>query len=146
MEIYEAKNNYQIVDIMRSQESLSVKTDINDADVMLSMLPYLVLEIKNKNAITILTSQFVKKDETPLTNELIVRVTYKFTEELPIVQDGADKVKIQNYEDLLSIFDTSIGIFRGLLFEWLKDSSLQHPLPLVNIEDFVKGLRISFSQ
>jgi hypothetical protein len=146
MERYEAKNNYQIVDIMWSQESLSVKADNNGADVMLSMLPYLILEIKNKNAITILTSQFVKKDETPLTNELIVRVTYKFTEDLPIIQDGADKVKIQNYEDLLSIFDTSIGIFRGLLFEWLKGSSLQRPLPLVNIEEFVKGLRISFSQ
>lgn len=146
MEKYEAKNNYQIVEISRSNDSLSVEADRVPDDVMLSFLPYLVLDVKNLIATTILTSQFVKKDETPLTNELIVRVTYKFTGNLPIVQDGADKVKIQNYEDLLSIFDTSIGIFRGLLFEWLKDSILQHPLPAINIEEFLKGLRISFSK
>ena len=93
-----------------------------------------------------MTSQFVQKDETPISNKLVVRVTYQFSESLPIAQDGTEKVKIQNYEDLLSIFDTSIGIFRGILFEWLEGSSLQHPLPAVNIEEFLKGLRISFSK
>ena len=146
MEKYEAKNDYQIVEISRSKDSLSVKADSVPDDVMLSFLPYLVLDVKNLIATTILTSQFVRKDETPLTNELVVHVTYKFLEKLPIEQDGGDKVKIQNYEDLLSIFDTSIGTFRGILFEWLKDSSLQHPLPAINIEEFLKGLRISFSK
>ena len=146
MEIYEAKNNYQIVGISRSNESLSVKTDNIPDDVMLSFLPYLILDVKNMIATTILTSQFVKKDKKPLSNELVVRVTYQFSGSLPIVQDGVDKVKIHNYEDLLSIFDTSIGIFRGILFEWLKGSSLQHPLPAVHLEEFLKGLRISFSK
>lgn len=146
MEIYEAKNNYQIVNIARSKESLSINIDGALVDVMLSFLPYLILNTKDNKATTILTSQFVQKDETPISNELVVRVTYQFSGSLPIVQDGAEKVKIQNYEDLLSIFDTSIGIFRGILFEWLKGSSLQHPLPAVNIEEFLKGLRISFSK
>lgn len=146
MEIYEAKNNYQIVGISRSTDSLSIKADDAQVDILLSFLPYLILDVKNKIATTILTSQFVKKDKTPFTNELVVRVTYKFSEELPVAQDGAKKVKILNYEDLLSIFDTSIGIFRGILFEWLKGSSLQHPLPAVNIEEFLEGLRISFSK
>jgi hypothetical protein len=146
MEIYEAKNNYQIVNIARSKESLSINKDGALVDVMLSFLPYLILNTKDNKATTILTSQFVQKDETPISNKLVVRVTYQFSESLPIAQDGTEKVKIQNYEDLLSIFDTSIGIFRGILFEWLEGSSLQHPLPAVNIEEFLKGLRISFSK
>lgn len=146
MEIYEAKNNYQIVDISRSTDPLSVKADDAHVDILLSFLPYLVLNVKDKVATTILTSQFTKKDKTPITNELVVRVTYKFSKDLPVVQDGIDKVKIHNYGDLLSIFDTSIGIFRGILFEWLKGSSLQHPLPAVKMEEFLEGLRISFSK
>ena len=146
MEIYEAQNNYKIVDISRSSESLSEKNDDLRDEVMLSFLPYLILDVENKVATTILTSQFVKKDNTPLTNKLVVHVTYKFNEELPLVQVGIDKVKILNYEDLLSIFDTSIGVFRGILFEWLKNSRLQQPLPAVNIEEFLKELRISFSK
>lgn len=146
MELYEAKNNYQIVNISRSGDALSIKTEDVLADIMLSFLPYLVLNVKNKVATTILTSQFTKKDKTPITNELVVRVTYKFSKDLPVVQDGIDKVKIHSYEDLLSIFDTSIGIFRGILFEWLKGSRLQHPLPAVKMEEFLEGLRISFSK
>ena len=146
MERYGTKNNYLIINITRSKDSLSVNGDNIEDDVMFSLLPYLVLDVKNKIATTILTSKFVKKDDMPLTNELVVRVAYKFSENLPIVQNGVDKVKIQNYEDLLSIFDTTIGIFRGILFEWLKGSSLQHPLPVIDIEEFIKGLRISFSK
>lgn len=145
MEIYEAKNDYQIVNISRSKESLSINKDETLVDVMLSFLPYLVLNTKDNKATTILTSQFVQKDGSPISNELVVRVIYQFSGSLPIAQNGAEKVKIQNYKDLLSIFDTSIGIFRGILFEWLQGSSLQHPLPAVNIEEFLKGLKISFS-
>lgn len=145
MERYEAKNTYQIVKISRSSELLSVKdNDVND--VMLSFTPYLILDTKNNVATTILTSQFVKKDKTPLTNELTVHVTYKFSGDLPIIQDSDVQVKIQHYEDLISIFDTSVGLFRGILFEWLGDSILQHPLPAINIEEFLKELRISFSK
>lgn len=144
MERYEEKNNYQIVAISRSNDSLSIE-DNNHDGVILSFLPYLILNVKEKKATTILTSQFFKKDKTSLTNELVVHVTYKFSEDLPIKQNDSDKVIIQSYKDLLSIFDTSIGIFRGILFEWLKGSSLQHPLPVINIKEFLKGLRISFS-
>jgi hypothetical protein len=146
MEIYKEKNSYHIVSISRSGDTLSVKADDVKTDVMLALMPFLILDIKKNIAITILKSQFVKKDETPISNELVVQVTYKFNQNLPIIQDGNDKVKINNYEDLLGIFDTSIGIFRGILFEWLKGSSLQHPLPAVNIEEFLKDLRISFSK
>jgi hypothetical protein len=145
MERFETTSNYQIVKISRSKKPLSVKDD-DLKDVMLSFLPYLVLDTENRMATTILTSQFVKKDKTPLTNDLTVHVTYKFFEELPVAQESDTKVKIQHYEDLISIFDTSIGIFRGILFEWLGESSLQHPLPAINIEEFLKELRISFSK
>ena len=69
MEIYEAKNNYQIVNISRSKESLSINKDETLVDVMLSFLPYLVLNTKDNKATTILTSQFVQKDGSPISNE-----------------------------------------------------------------------------
>lgn len=146
MEIYEAQNNFTIVKISRSSETLVANTNETNVDVKLSLTPYLILDEKEQIATAVLSSQFLKKDDTPLSNELVVRISYKFSNGLPLKQSGDDKVKVHNYEDLLSIFDTAIGIFRGILFEWLNGSYLQHPLPLVDIEEFVKGLRVSFSK
>ena len=146
MERYEANIDYQIVHISRSNEPLSMKEDNDGEGVSLVFLPYILLDAKNKTATTVLTSQFYGKDENPITNELIVHITYKFSNELPVVQDGDDKIKIVNNKDLFSIFDTSVGSFRGILFEWLEDSCLQHPLPIVNMGKFLKGLKYSFSK
>lgn len=145
MEKYDANNNYQIVNISRSRDALSIQSDSQTDDVKFSFLPYLMIDEKNMLATSILTSKFINKDDTPLSNELVVRVSYKFLKELPLVRDGENKVKILSYEDLLSIFDTAIGVFRGILYEWLKGSSLQQPLPTVDVEEFLKGLRVSFS-
>lgn len=146
MEKYENNNNYQIVSISRSNDPLKILTDQVPSEVKFSFLPYLTIDEKDKIVTSTLSSQFIQTDNSPLTNELIVRVSFMFAKSLPILKDGADKVKIQSYKDLLSIFDTAIGTFRGILFEWLKGSSLQQPLPPVDVEEFMKGLRISFSK
>lgn len=145
MEKYEKHINYQIVNISRSDDALDVKND-KVKDVMFSFFPYLSLDEKKQFATAILVAQFLNKDESPLSNELSVYVTFKFSKGLPIIKDNAGEAKIQNHDDLLSIFDTTIGIFRGVLFEWLKGSFLQHPLPMVDMEDFLKNLRITFSK
>lgn len=146
MEKYEGQDNYQIVNISRSQETLSIKLDDMRDGIKLQLLPYLLLNKDEKLATAVLTSQFTNADNQPISNELIVKILYKFNTDLPISQDGVEKVKVQNYADLLSIFDTAIGILRGILFEWLQGSSLQQPLPFVEIEEFVKDIRISFSK
>lgn len=146
MEKYEGQDNYQIVNISRSQETLSIKLDDMRDGIKLQLLPYLLLNKDEKLATAVLTSQFTNADNQPISNELIVKILYKFNTDLPISQDGVEKVKVQNYADLLSIFDTAIGILRGVLFEWLQGSSLQQPLPFVEIEEFVKDIRISFSK
>ena len=145
MEKYDGNSAYQIVNISRSNSALSIQAGDETSDVKFSFLPYLMIDEKNKVATSILTAQFIKKDDTPLSNELVVNVGFKFFESLPLVRDGENNVKIKKYEDLLSIFDTAIGVFRGILFEWLKGSSLQQPLPSVDVEEFLKGLRVSFS-
>lgn len=145
MERYENESSYKIANISRSKELLSINSDNENKDVKFSLMPFLILDEKNSVATTVLKSQFFKKDNSPLSNELTLQVDYKFSDCLPIVPDGQDKVKIHNYEDLLAIFDTSIGMFRGILFDWLQDSDLQYPLPFVDIENFIKGLRVSFS-
>ena len=146
MEKYEGQDNYQIVNISRSQETLSIKLDDMRDGIKLQLLPYLLLNKDEKLATAVLTSQFTNADNQPISNELIVKILYKFNTDLPISQDGVEKVKVQNYADLFSIFDTAIGILRGILFEWLQGSSLQQPLPFVEIEEFVKDIRISFSK
>lgn len=146
MEKYEGQDNYQIVNISRSQETLSIKLDDMRDGIKLQLLPYLLLNKDEKLATAVLTSQFTNADNQPISNELIVKILYKFNTDLPISQDGTEKVKVQNYADLLSIFDTAIGVLRGILFEWLQGSSLQQPLPFIEIEEFVKDIRISFSK
>ncbi|MCH5307645.1 MAG: hypothetical protein J1E37_06140 [Prevotella sp.] len=146
MERYETSSNYQIMRIIRSDEPLSMKKDNGEDDVTLLLIPYITLDVKNNTATTILKSQFVMRDENPITNELIVNITYKFQNDIPVVKDGNSKIKIANSKDLFSIFDTSIGIFRGILYEWLKGSSLQQPLPLINMGEFLKELKYSFSK
>lgn len=123
-----------------------MKKDNGEDDVTLLLIPYITLDVKNNTATTILKSQFVMRDENPITNELIVNITYKFQNDIPVVKDGNSKIKIANSKDLFSIFDTSIGIFRGILYEWLKGSSLQQPLPLINMGEFLKELKYSFSK
>ena len=146
MERYEANIDYQIVHISRSNEPLSMKEDNDGEGVSLVFLPYILLDAKNNIATTVLTAQFIGKDKSPITNELSVHITYRFSDSLPILKDKDDKIKISSQKDLISIFDTSIGVFRGVLFEWLKDSKLQHPLPIVDIRGFLKGLKYSFSK
>lgn len=146
MERYETQNNYEIVNISRSADCLSLRDGKESEGVKFLFLPFLVLDNDEKIATAILTSRFIDENDKPISNELTVQMVFKFSGDLPIVREGEEKVKIQNYADLLSIFDTTIGAFRGILHEWLKGSSLQQPLPFVDIEEFVKDLRISFSK
>lgn len=146
MEKYSKNNNYMIVNISRSSDALSIKSTQVEKDVNFLLLPYLVVNSNENLATVILTSQFIDENDIPLSNELTVKITYKFFHDLPIALDGKQNINIQNYPDLLSIFDTIVGTFRGILFEWLKDSPLQRPLPFVDIEELIKDLRISFSK
>lgn len=146
MDINNTNNSYQIISIIRSDESLSLSTKEIPVDVEFSFDPYLIIKENGKIASAILESCFFTKDKKPISNELRVQVSFQFSKMLPIIQDGSDKVKIQDYESLLSIFDITVGTFRGILFEWLKDSKLQQPLPCIDIEELIKNLKISFSK
>ena len=87
------------MNISRSSDSLSIKEDKVPEEVKFSLLPYLILNIKESIATVILSSQFVNKKGIALSNELIVQVIFKFEKKLPITQGEKDTVKIQNYED-----------------------------------------------
>lgn len=146
MKKYKAHNSFQIVNISRSSDALSLNVDKVPEEVKFSLLPYLILNIKESIVTVILSSQFINKDKKALSNELNVQIIFKFVNKLPIIQEGKDSIKIQNYEELLSIVNIAVGTFRGILYEWLKGSQLQQPLPYIDIEEFIKGLRISFSK
>ena len=146
MERYEVQNNYKIVNISRSPDALSIKSENPAKEIRLRISPFLVLDAEKKLVTAILSSCFVSESNDLISNELTVKIIYEFLCDLPVARDGDEKVKIQNYADLLSVFDTTIGTFRGILFEWLKKSSLQRPLPFIDIEEFIKDLRISFSK
>lgn len=85
MKKYKAHNSFQIVNISRSSDALSLNVDKVPEEVKFSLLPYLILNVKESIVTVILSSQFVNKDEKALSNELNVQVIFKFVNRLPII-------------------------------------------------------------
>ena len=58
------------------------------------------------------------------------------------LNDG--KIEVTDFGMIISMFDTTIGAFRGVFFDWLKNSPFLKPLPLVDLDDFLRNLNVSF--
>jgi hypothetical protein len=114
-------------------------------EMKLSFLPYLVVDSRKKIISAILTGQFLDAAEKPLTNQLAFRMDYQIQGEMPIALTDKKMIKVNDNNMIVSIFDTTVGAFRGILFEWLLNSELQKPLPLVNLNDFLNKVQVSFS-
>ena len=71
MKKYKAHNSFQIVNISRSSDALSLNVDKVPEEVKFSLLPYLILNVKESIVTVILSSQFVNKDEKALSLSLI---------------------------------------------------------------------------
>lgn len=140
-----SKGTFQIVSISRSADSLYLKDDKVSENIKFSLDSYLSLKPNEHLAIVILSSLFFNEKEEPITNELNVQLVFHFENDLPIVEDNGSAI-VKNYEELIMIMNISVGTYRGILYEWLKGSELQQPLPCIDIEEFINGLKISFSK
>lgn len=147
MEKYNSPNggSYRILSISRTKENLSILSEKLPDEMKLSFLPYLVVDSKKKIVSAILTGQFLDAAEKPLTNQLAFRMDYQIQGEMPIALTDKKVIKVNDNNLIVSIFDTTVGAFRGILFEWLLNSELQKPLPLVNLNDFLNKVQVSFS-
>lgn len=147
MEKYNSPNggSYRILSISRTKENLSILSEKLPDEMKLSFLPYLVVDSKKKIVSAILTGQFLDAAEKPLTNQLAFRMDYQIQGEMPIALTDKRTIKVNDNNMIVSIFDTTVGAFRGILFEWLLNSELQKPLPLVNLNDFLNKVQVSFS-
>ena len=147
MEKYNSPNGgtYRILSISRTKENLSILSEKLPDEMKLSFLPYLVVDSKKKIISAILTGQFLDAAEKPLTNLLAFRMDYQIQGEMPIALTDKKTIKVNDNNMIVSIFDTTVGAFRGILFEWLLNSELQKPLPLVNLNDFLNKVQVSFS-
>jgi hypothetical protein len=147
MEKYNSPNGgtYRILSISRTKENLSILSEKLPDEMKLSFLPYLVVDSKKKIISAILTGQFLDAAEKPLTNQLAFRMDYQIQGEMPIALTDKKTIKVNDNNMIVSIFDTTVGAFRGILFEWLLNSELQKPLPLVNLNDFLNKVQVSFS-
>ena len=140
-----SKGTFQIVSISRTADSLYLKDDKVSENIKFSLDSYLSLKPNEHLAIVILSSLFFNEKEEPITNELNVQLVFHFENDLPIVEDNGSAI-VKNYEELIMIMNISVGTYRGILYEWLKGSELQQPLPCIDIEEFINGLKISFSK
>ena len=140
-----SKGTFQIVSISRTADSLYLKDDKVSENIKFSLDSYLSLKPNEHLAIVILSSLFFNEKEEPITNELNVQLVFHFENDLPIVEDNGSAI-VKNYEELIMIMNISVGTYRGILYEWLKGSELQQPLPSIDIEEFINGLKISFSK
>lgn len=147
MEKYNSPNggSYRILSISRTKENLSILSEKLPDEMKLSFLPYLVVDSKKKIVSAILTGQFLDAAEKPLTNQLAFRMDFQIQGEMPIALTDKKVIKVIDNNMIVSIFDTTVGAFRGILFEWLLNSELQKPLPLVNLNDFLNKVQVSFS-
>lgn len=147
MEKYNSPNGgtYRILSISRTKENLSILSEKLPDEMKLSFLPYLVVDSKKKKISAILTGQFLDAAEKPLTNQLAFRMDFQIQGEMPIALTDKKVIKVNDNNMIVSIFDTTVGAFRGILFEWLLNSELQKPLPLVNLNDFLNKVQVSFS-
>ena len=147
MEKYNSPNgaSYRILSISRTKENLSILSEKLPDEMKLSFLPYLVVDSRKKIISAILTGQFLDAAEKPLTNQLAFRMDYQIQGEMPIALTDKKMIKVNDNNMIVSIFDTTVGAFRGILFEWLLNSELQKPLPLVNLNDFLNKVQVSFS-
>ena len=147
MEKYNSPNGgtYRILSISRTKENLSILSEKLPDEMKLSFLPYLVVDSRKKIISAILTGQFLDAAENPLTNQLAFRMDYQIQGEMPIALTDKKMIKVNDNNMIVSIFDTTVGAFRGILFEWLLNSELQKPLPLVNLNDFLNKVQVSFS-
>ena len=147
MEKYNSPNggSYRILSISRTKENLSILSEKLPDEMKLSFLPYLVVDSRKKIISAILTGQFLDAAEKPLTNQLAFRMDFQIQGEMPIALTDKKMIKVNDNNMIVSIFDTTVGAFRGILFEWLLNSELQKPLPLVNLNDFLNKVQVSFS-
>ena len=136
---------YRILSISRTKENLTILSEKLPDEMKLSFLPYLIVDNKKKTISTILTGQFLNKEGKPLTNMLAFRIDYQIQGEMPISLSEKKEILVSDNNLIVSLFDTTVGAFRGVLFEWLMNSELQKPLPLVNLHDFLNQVQVSFS-
>lgn len=136
---------YRILSISRTKENLTILSEKMPDEMKLSFFPYLVVDIKKKTLSTVLTGQFLDAKDKPFTNQLAFRMDYQILGEMPISLSENKEILVSDNNLIVSIFDTTVGAFRGVLFEWLMNSKLQKPLPLVNLNDFLNQVQVSFS-
>ena len=137
---------FHILSMARSKERLTISSDKLPDEMKLSFLPYLIVNEKKKTLTAILTGQFQNEKEEQLTNQLAFQMEYKIEGEMPVSLVADNKLIVTNNEMIVAIFDTTIGAFRGVLFEWLMNSELQRPLPLIEVGDFLNQLKVSFTK
>lgn len=135
---------YRILSISRTKENLSILSEKLPDEMKLSFLPYLVIDNKKRIISVILTGQFLDAKEKPLTNQLAFRMDYLIQGEMPVSLSEKKEIQVSDNNIIVALFDTTVGAFRGVLFEWLMNSELQKPLPLVNLNDFLNKVQVSF--
>lgn len=137
---------YRINTISRSKNELSILSESLPDEMKLSFLPYLIVNSKKKTLTALLTGQFLDEKEKPITNQLVFQIEYQIDGDMPIFLNEKKMLQVDNSEIITALFDTTIGAFRGVLFEWLKGSRFQRPLPLVDLGEFLSHLQVSFTK
>ena len=143
MERFKTDSKYIIKGIARSDEAFSLISKPASDDVLLTFVPRLFIDEVGKVFSPTLTAYFVDEKEQEISNKLLFRMDFLVKDKLPIKLNRG-KMEVADFGMIITMFDTTIGAFRGIFFEWLKDSPFQKPLPIIDLDDFLKNLNVSF--
>ena len=143
MERYKTDSKYMIESISHSDGAFSLIHQPASENVLLTFMPRLFVNEESKVLSPVLTAFFVDEKEHEISTKLLFRMDFLVKNDLPIkINDG--KIEVTDFGMIISMFDTTIGAFRGVFFDWLRDSPFLKPLPLVDLDDFLRNLNVSF--
>ena len=143
MERFKTDSEYMIKNISHSDDAFNLIAKPASENVMLTFLPQLFVNEEKKVLSPMLTAYFVDEKEQDISSKFLFRMDFLVKNDMPIkLNEG--KIEVTDFGVIITMFDTTIGAFRGVFFEWLKGRQFLNPLPLVDLDDFLKNLNVSF--
>lgn len=145
MEFYneDHKNELTILNI-DSSEPHSFADDMEDGKMRLKFSPLFIIDTEKEVYAVRISLQFLSaKDEKPLAAPAKVMVSFKTKEFGTIFEIKQDKIEAKNLDLMFTMFDTTIGIMRGVLFEQTKKTPLEGMvLPFIELNRFINESKV----
>lgn len=145
MEFYnEDHKNELIILNIDSSEPHSFSDEMEEGNMKLQFTPLFIIDIEKEIYAVKITLQFLSaKEEKLLASPVKIVVSFKTKEFGTIFAIEQDKIEAKDLDMMFTMFDTAIGIMRGVLFEQTKNTPLEGMvLPFIELNRFINEAKV----